>query len=1029
MRRLGYFVPFLVVLTLGSVLNSINIVAGQTKADLDFSSDGRVNLQDFSILAAAWLSLEGEPQFNEICDLDDSGQVEITDLQIVTGGWLSEGDSTYTGVQTEREKLNFNTGWKYYKGNPGATFEHVMLDEAGTFQGENNWFFGVSTTNTGPRAALMIYDQSWWNWMSCWCYPSDNSSCLISDDRFIPGDRPAHQYTMYARCNSSGGYIPRIEWVSPYPDNAGVQITFNVMSETDTQKVRILRNGILVWESPNCTVWNPTDFVVTLSDIDHDDILTFMQSAFISSSKVQWGYLTITETTEDLDGASAALFDDSSWGSVTLPYEPIGYRAYSTWPADTYRGILWYRKHFTLDSSCLGKKLSIEFESANVTADVWINGTHLTTHYGGFLPFMIDVTDHVYYDGAENIIAVKVNCFDQPDVPSQPAFGGINSDIWLHVTDKLHVTDAVHAGRVAGGGVFVSYPSVSDTTAQVQIKTHVMNEHTSSKNCTIETYIVDSENHIVEQINSSQTIAAEDDYTFSQSATIENPILWYPDHPCLYTVYTHVLDSDTAVDNYRTRIGIRSIFFSKSEGFKINGQSLRFRGANSNRGYPYVGCAVSNEARYRDLVQLKEEGFNYLRPSPEARPDDPGFLDACDELGLLLLDPIHSNDWHDTTLYKDRCYQAMRDLIRRDRNHPCVIAWELSLNEKWWDDPEFSPTAMSIGHGEYPGDQCYVAAWKDSGRWGGSEPVVFDVFIATPTAGAREYDGPLPLIISEHGHWEYRDWGADYDSDVRRGDGEAGMLAQAFNHQQSHNSNLALDNMVGDGVFCSTDYLAYPSGTIDIFRLPKFSYFFWQSQRDPAHSIAGLDSGPMVKIAGYWTSSSPDDVKVFSNCDQVKLYINDLLVGDQTPDVGTDCDHIAHPPFTFNSVSWSSGELKADGYIGGELVATDSVYTPGSATHLEMSYSSDLLNAGGDMMFVYVLVLDNNDIVVPNASPEVHLDISGPADLIGPVELEAESGIASFLIRTTDTAGNIIITATATGLSGDTDTISSQLSQ
>jgi hypothetical protein len=987
----------------------------------DLTGDGSVDLWDFSIMASSWLSVSGQPNFNEICDLDDNGEVGLEDLARLTTAWLV-GKYSYTPIRSEREKKNFNTGWKFYNGNPAAAFEHVLMDEAGTTQGENNWYFAVSTSNTGQRDSLMIFNPSWWNWMSCWVYPSGNSSCYISDDRFIVEGREPHQYTMRVQCHDADGYIPRIEWVSPHPDDSRLQVSFKVMSETGTQKFRILRNGNEAWESPNLDVWKPTDFVVTLPDVDNGDILTFMQSTYAASARAKWNYLTITETGGNLDEASSPSFDDTSWASVILPYEPFASRAYTTWPADTYEGIMWYRKHFALDSSYEGRKLFIEFESANVTADVWVNGTHLTTHYGGFFPFMVDVTDNVHYDGTENVIAVKVNSFDQPDVPSQPLFGGINSDVWLHITNPLHVTDAVYANKVAGGGVFVTYPQVSDELAQVQVKTHVVNENTISKDCRVETYIVDSDNLVVARMISVQNIDGAGDYTFTQLTTLVNPSLWHPDHPNLYKVYTHVFDGAVGVDSYETGIGIRSIFFSKDEGFKINGQPFKFRGANSNRGYPYIGWAVSNQARYRDVLQLKEEGFNYLRPSPEARPDDPSYLDACDELGMLLLDSIHRNDWRDTTLFKERCYQSMRDLIRRDRNHPCVIAWELSLNEIWWDAPEFSPTAMAIGHEEYPSDQCYVAAWKDSGRWG-TEPVVFDVFIATPTAGAREYDGPLPMIISEHGHWEYVDNPGSTDSDVRRGEGEVQMLNQAWNHQESHHLNLGLSNMCGDGVFCGTDYLAYSSGTIDKFRLSKFSYYFWQSQREPTLVIPDIDSGPMVFIANYWNSSSPTDVRVYSNCREVKLYINNILEATRTPDTGYPTTNLLHPPFTFKGLTWQAGELKAEGYIDGQLAATHTVRTPETPMALKISFDADELQAGGDITFVYVSVLDGNGTVVPSASNSILLQTSGPAVLVGSDEIEAEAGIATFLLRSTTDSGLITVSATASGLNQDSDSI------
>jgi beta-galactosidase len=340
---------------------------------------------------------------------------------------------------------------------------------------------------------------------------------------------------------------------------------------------------------------------------------------------------------------------------------------------------------------------------------------------------------------------------------------------------------------------------------------------------------------------------------------------------------------------------------------------------------------------------------------------------------------------------------------------------------------DFMQKAHNIAHAEYPGDQCYVAAWKDAGRWDGSEPTVFDIHIATPSAEARTYDGPLPMLVSEHGHWEYRELGSDYNSDCRRGDGQIPMLSQAYNHMDSHNLNRELTNMIGDGVWCAVDYLAYDSGTMDMFRLPKFSYYFWQSQRDPDVLLNNIDSGPMIKIANYWTASSPSDVTVYSNCGQVKLYVNDSLVATQSPDNGTDVAFIAHPPFTFPSVGFSSGELKAEGYIAGQLVVTDIVNTSSSANKLDITFGAEKLAPDGDITFVYVSVLDASDELVTGASNSLTLQIlSGPAVIIGPTQVNADAGIAGFLIRTTGTAGGISLRATASGLATSNADITSQ---
>lgn len=733
------------------------------------------------------------------------------------------------------------------------------------------------------------------------------------------------------------------------------------------------------------------------------------------------------------DAAQSASYDDSSWEDINVPHnppmnppDPDPLRP--TWSSGySYEGVSWYRKHFDIDSSEDGKKIFIEFEAANTVTDVWINGTHLTTHYGGYLPFTFDITDHVNFAPTENVVAVKVDNTDNPDMPIGNDgwfnWGGIYRDVWLHVTDKLHVTDAIYADMTAGGGVFVTYPSVSSLEAEVQVKTHVKNEYSEAKDCMVKTYIVDDNDYVVAEKTDTQSIPAASDHTLTQLATVTYPSLWHPNHPYLYTVYTEVYDDGNIVDTYQTRIGIRSITFSRSGGFKINGETFRFRGANRLQDYPYIGYAMGNIGQRRDAQLLREAGFEFIRTSHY--PQDPAFMDACDELGILILDEIPGFQYIGGTTFKNNSYDDMREIIRRDRNHPCVIAWELSLNETWWTDSSYTPTAVGIGHAEYPGDQCYVAGWKDDD--------IYDIFIATPTAGAREYTGPAPLIIDEYGHWEYNYNGY---SDVYRGDvgsggnyGEVAMLNQILNHQDGLNQNLGMTYLCGDSLWVGIDYGPYPQGVLDSLRIPKFSYYFWRSQRAPDLDLSylGIDSGPMVFVANYWTSSSPTDVKVFSNCEQVKLYINNVLQGTRSPDSGSSTENIPHPPFTFSGLTFQSGELKAEGLIDGQVAATHIVLTPGSASSLLVEFASSEVSANGsETVLVYASIVDSSGTVVPSASNRVTFSVTGPASLASPINIYAEAGIATAFVRVTDQPGLITVTATASGLTSDDASITSQ---
>jgi beta-galactosidase len=315
---------------------------------------------------------------------------------------------------------------------------------------------------------------------------------------------------------------------------------------------------------------------------------------------------------------------------------------------------------------------------------------------------------------------------------------------------------------------------------------------------------------------------------------------------------------------------------------------------------------------------------------------------------------------------------------------------------------------MQIGHEEHPGNQCFVAGWKFSS--------IYDVFLRATQHGARNYSEKTPLVISEYGHWDYG--GGNSTSDVERRDGESAMLVQAKNHQESLSLNRGLPFLCGDGLWVGMDFQCYPSGVIDYFRLPKFSYYFYQSQRDPKLILNGIDSGPMVYIANYWTEKSPRTITVYSNCERIDLFLNEQLVASQKPDTGASTKNLLHPPFTFTNVPWSPGELKAAGYINGKEAASHRRVTPGEAAFIKINFDlrGDVIANGEDMFFVYAAVVDKNGTVVHDVKKETSFQVTGSGILVSPELIETEAGIATALIRTTMQPGQIIIKAEAEGL-------------
>jgi beta-galactosidase len=507
----------------------------------------------------------------------------------------------------------------------------------------------------------------------------------------------------------------------------------------------------------------------------------------------------------------------------------------------------------------------------------------------------------------------------------------------------------------------------------------------------------------------------ETDHTFIQTIKINQPKPWHPDHPHLYTLVSEVYDAAKLEDHQTTPIGIRRIDFSPNDGFSINGKRLVFMGTNRVQDYPYVAWAFPNSAQLRDAIHLKEAGFQYVRLSHNLQ--DPSFLDACDELGILVMACIPGFQFIGGEKFREHSFQDMRDLIRRDRNHPAVILWELSLNETEYDS-SFARTAMQIGHEEFPGDQCFVSGWKFD--------EIYDVYIRATQHGARQYSGNAPLVISEYGHWDYG--GGRSTSDVNRKDGEQAMLVQAKNHQESLNANRALPFLCGDGLWVGMDFQIFPSGVIDYFRLPKFSYYFYQSQRDPHLKINGIDSGPTIFIANYWAENSPKDVKVFSNCDSVRLHLNGELIGTQPPDQNSISDHLLHPPFTFSNVPWRPGELKAFGFLDGKATVQQVRWTPGKANSIELQFEINYqpVADGEDLFFVYANIVDQNGTIVPSAEDWIDFEVEGAARLVSPNRIQAEAGIGAALIRVSQQPGKITVRATNPELKGAIKTIISQ---
>ncbi|MDL2243758.1 glycoside hydrolase family 2, partial [Bacteroidales bacterium OttesenSCG-928-J19] len=414
----------------------------------------------------------------------------------------------------------------------------------------------------------------------------------------------------------------------------------------------------------------------------------------------------------DIAGAEKVGFDDSSWEVVSTPH------TVKLMPAEgsgsrNYQGPAWYRKHFTVDKDLQGKLIRIHFEAAMGKAIVYLNGKPITEHLGGYLPFSIELTQHGVNPGDACIIAVLVDNSDNRDFPPGKKqttldftyHGGIYRDVWMIATDPVHITNANEANRIAGGGVFVHYGEITRKKAEVSIDTDIVNEGKTNRSIQLQTRIVDNTGKVVKTLSSKVSLKPGETKQIKQKTTIENPKLWTPDAPYLYKVESQLVSNKTKVDGGITRIGLRKAEFRGKEGFWLNGEHYpQLIGGNRHQDFAYVGNAVPNSQQWKDAKKLRDAGCRIVRVAHY--PQDPSFMDACDELGIFVIVATPGwQFWNKEPHFAELVYQDIRNMVRRDRNHPSVLMWEPILNETQFP-LEFSLEAHRITHEEYPYPGC-----------------------------------------------------------------------------------------------------------------------------------------------------------------------------------------------------------------------------------------------------------------------------------------------------------------------------------
>lgn len=737
-------------------------------------------------------------------------------------------------------------------------------------------------------------------------------------------------------------------------------------------------------------------------------------------------------------GAEKTDFDDATWEVVATPH------TVELMPAEAsgcrnYQGIAWYRKLFVVPESAKGMDVLIHFEAIMGKQKIYLNGKLVKEHFGGYLPFTIDLTENGAKAGDSCLIAVMAdNSNDKTYPPGKPQYtldfayhGGIYRDVWMICKNKIAITDAIESNKVAGGGVFVHYNNISAKSAEILINTEIQNSDAKDKTVTLEALITDPSGKVVRKLSSKMSLKAGTSQTAYQKTIITNPNLWAPEHPALYRLTLLVKDGKTTLDGGMLRLGIRQVEFRGKAGFYLNGKPYgQMIGGNRHQDFAYVGNALPNGQQWRDVKRLRDAGCMIVRTAHY--PQDPSFMDACDELGMLVIVATPGwQYWNKDPEFGERVYQNTRDMIRRDRNHTSVILWEPILNETRFPE-DFSLKSLQITKDEYPypGRPGAVADLHSAGV-----AANYDVVYGWP-----DDEGKVKQCIFTREFGEnVDDWYAHNNNNrASRSWGEKPMLVQALSLAESYDAMFrTTGQFIGGAQWHPFDHQRgyhpdpYWGGIFDAFRQPKYAYYMFRSQSNPALKIPNVETGPMVYVMNEITPFSDKDVVVFSNCDSVRLTAYEGK--SWTFPVVHARGHMPNPPVIFKNVYdfWEMRDYTyirkkpemvsflAEGIIAGKVVCSQKKMPSRRSTKIRL-YVDDLGRSlvadGSDFMVVVAEITDDNGNVRRLAKENIVFMVEGEGEIIGDQTIGAnpravEWGSAPVLIRSTTKAGKIKVKA------------------
>ncbi|HKX83362.1 MAG TPA: DUF4982 domain-containing protein, partial [Pyrinomonadaceae bacterium] len=756
-------------------------------------------------------------------------------------------------------------------------------------------------------------------------------------------------------------------------------------------------------------------------------------------------------------GAETLGFDDRSWRMVTLPRPWNEDDAFRKDIKDLSTGIAWYRKYFKLPAASVGKKVFIEFEGIRFAGEFYLNGKFIGRHENGVMAFGFDVTDLIL--PGENIVAARIdNAWDYKEQASGSTFqwndknfnanyGGINKNVWLHITDKLYQTLPLYTNlQTTGVYIYATEADIKNRTARITAQAEVRNEHSSTKQFTYEVVIENVGKKVVKIIDGGKyTLAPDETKTISASEKLTDLNFWSWGYGYLYSVYTTLKVDGKVIDKVKTRTGFRKTEFGKGL-FKLNDRTIQIKGyaQRTSNEWPALGNAVPpwlSDYSNQLMVESNANLVRWMHVTPWKQD-----VESCDRVGLMQAMPAGDAEKDIDGRRWEQRKEVMRDAVIYNRNNPSIIFYESgneSISEQHMREMKEIRDKYDV-HG---------------GRAIGSREML--------DSKVAEYGGEMLYInkSAKHPMWatEYsRDEGLrkywDEFSPPFHKDGEGPLHnnadASAYNrNQDSH----AIENVVrwfdywearpGTGrrvssggvniIFSDTNthhrgaenYRR--SGEVDAVRLPKDGFFAHQVMWDGWVDV----ERPRTHIIGHWNYSKGTKKNIFvvSSAEKVELFVNGISKG-----FGEQRNRFL---FTFKNIEWQPGEIKAIGYDrSGKIISQARKNNAGipAAIRLTKHTAPNGLSAdGADLAMFDVEVVDKNGNRCPTALNIVNFALTGEAEWRGGIAhgpdnyilsktLPVEGGINRVIIRSTTTAGKVSLTASSEGLGSTTAILNSK---